>query len=169
MTWLSLNHSYVYFRSTTSTSTTSTSTTTSTTTSSYTYSAGVVDKKPIKQTRTNFRGENKNKEVVLPETRIENMISSAHEWVSRFAEGYKKEKKLMRNINRIWEKMSFSLDGQDTNCRVKWNEATGLHPGSDGNWNGTAGWWWLTSFSPHDDFWPFATSFHWKQMWRHLD
>ena len=35
--------------------------------------------------------------------------------------------------------MSFSLDGQDTNCRVKWNEATGLHPGADGNWNGTAG------------------------------
>ena len=76
---------------------------------------------------------------VPAEVRIENMIISAHEWVQQFCAGYKKEKKLMRNINRIWEKMSFSLDGMDTNCRVKWNDATGLNPGSDGNWNGTAG------------------------------
>jgi len=42
--------------------------------------------------------------------------------------------------------MSFSLDGAKTNCRVKWNEETGKHPGQDGNWNGPAG-----NFSRYDE------------------
>ena len=46
-----------------------------------------------------------------------------------FADGYKKADKLVRNVRRLWQKMTFSLNGADTNCRLKWNPETLEHPG----------------------------------------
>ena len=47
-----------------------------------------------------------------------------------FADGYKKADKLVRNVRRLWQKMTFSLNGADTNCRLKWNPETLEHPGN---------------------------------------